>query len=171
MAGYFDMLTKLRRYPQAGPCVFIDPSGYEEFVADAQETFRKVLKFVSGQLTKPLDAPVITITCFMVFLLLIVLVLLRGLHRNALRRTRCWRAEPESSTIRPLRFVEMNLSNSSTSLLPIGESGTYRTADRYLSEESTPRRDSTVGEKSMAHSEIQNFWSGHVPNRLICSFS
>jgi hypothetical protein len=52
MAGYFDMLTKLKRYPQAGPCVFIAPSGYEEFVADAQETFRKVLKFVSGQLTK-----------------------------------------------------------------------------------------------------------------------
>lgn len=41
--GYFDMLTKLKRYPQAGPRVFIDPAGYKEFVADAQETFRKVL--------------------------------------------------------------------------------------------------------------------------------
>jgi len=41
--GYFDMLTKLKRYPQAGPRVFIDPAGYKEFVADAQETFRKTL--------------------------------------------------------------------------------------------------------------------------------
>jgi metallo-beta-lactamase class B len=41
--GYFDMLTKLKRYPQAGPSVFIDPAGYKEFVADAQETFRKAL--------------------------------------------------------------------------------------------------------------------------------
>ena len=41
--AYFDMLTKLKRYPQAGPRVFIDPAGYKEFVADAQETFKKVL--------------------------------------------------------------------------------------------------------------------------------
>ncbi|WP_260702844.1 subclass B3 metallo-beta-lactamase [Edaphobacter flagellatus] len=41
--GYFDMLTKLKRYPQAGARVFIDPAGYKEFVADAQKTFRKAL--------------------------------------------------------------------------------------------------------------------------------
>jgi metallo-beta-lactamase class B len=41
--GYFDMLAKLKRYPQDGPRVFIDPAGYREFVADAQETFRKAL--------------------------------------------------------------------------------------------------------------------------------
>ena len=41
--GYFDMLTKLKRYPQTGPRVFIDPSGYKQFVTDAQETFRKEL--------------------------------------------------------------------------------------------------------------------------------
>jgi len=41
--GYFDMLAKLRHYPQDGPRVFIDPAGYREFVADAQETFEKAL--------------------------------------------------------------------------------------------------------------------------------
>jgi metallo-beta-lactamase class B len=41
--SYFDMLTKLKRYSQAGSRVFIDPAGYKEFVADAQETFRKEL--------------------------------------------------------------------------------------------------------------------------------
>ncbi len=41
--GYFDMLTKLKRYPQAGPQVFIDPAGYQQFVADAQGAFRKAL--------------------------------------------------------------------------------------------------------------------------------
>ncbi|HZR57487.1 MAG TPA: subclass B3 metallo-beta-lactamase [Terriglobales bacterium] len=41
--GYFDMLTKLKRYPQAGPRVFVDPAGYRQFVADAQETFRNEL--------------------------------------------------------------------------------------------------------------------------------
>jgi metallo-beta-lactamase class B len=39
--GYFDMLTKLKQYPHAGPRVFIDPAGYKEFVDGAQETFRK----------------------------------------------------------------------------------------------------------------------------------
>jgi metallo-beta-lactamase class B len=39
--GYFDLLTKLKRYRQAGPRVFIDPAGYKGFVADAQETFTK----------------------------------------------------------------------------------------------------------------------------------
>jgi metallo-beta-lactamase class B len=41
--GYFDMLTKLKRYAQDGPRVFIDPNGYKEFVAAAQETFEKAL--------------------------------------------------------------------------------------------------------------------------------
>jgi metallo-beta-lactamase class B len=41
--GYFDLLTKLKRYPQDGPHVFVDPKGYQEFVADAQETFQKAL--------------------------------------------------------------------------------------------------------------------------------
>ncbi len=41
--GYFDMLPKLKRYPQDGSRVFLDPDGYKEFVADAQETFEKAL--------------------------------------------------------------------------------------------------------------------------------
>jgi metallo-beta-lactamase class B len=40
---YFDMLTKLKRYPQNGPRVFIDPAGYKDFVADAQKTFEQAL--------------------------------------------------------------------------------------------------------------------------------
>jgi metallo-beta-lactamase class B len=42
--GYFDMLAKLKRYPQAGPSVFIDPAGYRKFVTDAQQTFRSALR-------------------------------------------------------------------------------------------------------------------------------
>lgn len=42
-AGYFDMLTKLGRYPKDGPSVFIDPAGYKDFVADAQKTFEQEL--------------------------------------------------------------------------------------------------------------------------------
>jgi metallo-beta-lactamase class B len=41
--GYFDMLAKLKHYSRDGPHVFIDPDGYKEFVADAQETFEKAL--------------------------------------------------------------------------------------------------------------------------------
>jgi metallo-beta-lactamase class B len=41
--GYFAMLDKLKRYPQVGPRVFIDPAGYKQFVGNAQETFRKEL--------------------------------------------------------------------------------------------------------------------------------
>lgn len=41
--GYFNMLAKLKRYPQDGPRVFIDPAGYAEFVSGAQETFSKAL--------------------------------------------------------------------------------------------------------------------------------
>jgi metallo-beta-lactamase class B len=41
--GYFNMLTKLKRYPHNGPNVFIDPDGYQKFVAAAQETFEEAL--------------------------------------------------------------------------------------------------------------------------------
>lgn len=41
--GFFDLLSKLERYPKDGPRVFIDPAGYQEFVADAQNTFDKAL--------------------------------------------------------------------------------------------------------------------------------
>jgi metallo-beta-lactamase class B len=41
--GYFDMLTKLKRYSQAGPSVFVDPAGYQKCVDEAEETFRKAL--------------------------------------------------------------------------------------------------------------------------------
>lgn len=39
--GYFDMLAKLGNYLKDGPRVFIDPSGYQHFVADAQKTFEQ----------------------------------------------------------------------------------------------------------------------------------
>jgi metallo-beta-lactamase class B len=42
--GYFDMLTKLKRYPQDGPRVFIDPVGYKEYVAAAQQIFEQALR-------------------------------------------------------------------------------------------------------------------------------
>jgi metallo-beta-lactamase class B len=42
--GYFDMLTKLKSYKQEGAHVFVDPKGYKDFVADAQETFEKELR-------------------------------------------------------------------------------------------------------------------------------
>lgn len=42
--GYFDMLAKLRRYHQEGPRVFIDPSGYRQFVAAAQGNFERALR-------------------------------------------------------------------------------------------------------------------------------
>jgi metallo-beta-lactamase class B len=41
--GFFDMLTKLQRYSKDGPRVFIDPAGYQDFVADAQKTFEQEL--------------------------------------------------------------------------------------------------------------------------------
>ncbi len=40
---YFNMLTKLKRYPNQGPHVFVDPEGYRDFIAHAQETFEKAL--------------------------------------------------------------------------------------------------------------------------------
>jgi len=42
--GYFDMLTKLKHYPQDGPRIFIDPAGYKDFIADAQQTFEQALR-------------------------------------------------------------------------------------------------------------------------------
>lgn len=38
---YFDMLAKLKRYPHDGPRVFIDPAGYQEFVAHSQASFEQ----------------------------------------------------------------------------------------------------------------------------------
>lgn len=46
--GYFDMLTKLQRYPQEGPRIFIDHAGYEDFVAQAQGTFEKAVREQQG---------------------------------------------------------------------------------------------------------------------------
>jgi metallo-beta-lactamase class B len=43
-SGYFDMLTKLKHYPKDGPRVFIDPAGYKDSVAEAQETFEQELR-------------------------------------------------------------------------------------------------------------------------------
>ena len=37
------MRLAIEQNPQDGPHVFIDPEGYKEFVADAQETFEKAL--------------------------------------------------------------------------------------------------------------------------------
>ena len=42
--SYFDLLTKLRRYPQEGPRIFIDPAGYQGLVTDAQQEFERALK-------------------------------------------------------------------------------------------------------------------------------
>jgi metallo-beta-lactamase class B len=41
--SYFGMLTKLQRYPQDGPRVFIDPDGYQHFVAAARYAFEQEL--------------------------------------------------------------------------------------------------------------------------------
>lgn len=46
--GYFAMLTKLKTYQQQGPRVFIDPAGYRQFVAAAQDTFEKALSKQQG---------------------------------------------------------------------------------------------------------------------------
>ncbi len=42
--GYFDMLTKLKHYPQKCSRVFVDPAGYRHFVAEAQATFELALR-------------------------------------------------------------------------------------------------------------------------------
>ena len=49
--GYFHLLRKLKRYPQEGPRVFIDPEGYKEFVADSQKTFEKALSQQKAEAT------------------------------------------------------------------------------------------------------------------------
>ncbi len=41
---YFDMLAKLKRYPEDGPLVFIDPAGYQQYVAEAEDRFRRELQ-------------------------------------------------------------------------------------------------------------------------------
>lgn len=46
--GYFDMLSKLKRYPQNGPRVFLDPAGYKSYVADAQQTFEHARREQQG---------------------------------------------------------------------------------------------------------------------------
>jgi metallo-beta-lactamase class B len=50
---YFDMLAKLKRYPQDGPRVFIDPAGYKKFVGDAQKTFEQALAQQSATARRP----------------------------------------------------------------------------------------------------------------------
>lgn len=41
--SYFDLVMKLERYAEVGPRVFIDPAGYQNFVARAQKTFGRAL--------------------------------------------------------------------------------------------------------------------------------
>lgn len=41
--GYFDMLTKLKQYPETGPRVFVDPEGYKQYVDDAEKAFEAAL--------------------------------------------------------------------------------------------------------------------------------
>jgi metallo-beta-lactamase class B len=41
--GYFDLPAKLKRYPQAGPRVFVDPEGYRRFVDDSEKAFEAAL--------------------------------------------------------------------------------------------------------------------------------
>jgi metallo-beta-lactamase class B len=40
---YFDLLTKLKQYPQTGPRAFVDPEGYEKFVDYSQKAFEATL--------------------------------------------------------------------------------------------------------------------------------
>ncbi|HZP67051.1 MAG TPA: subclass B3 metallo-beta-lactamase [Rudaea sp.] len=47
--GYFDMLAKLKRYPQEGPRVFLDSAGYASLVAEAREHFEKALREQSAE--------------------------------------------------------------------------------------------------------------------------
>lgn len=42
--SYFGLLTKLPRYSQEGPRIFIDPAGYRRFITDAQQEFEQALK-------------------------------------------------------------------------------------------------------------------------------
>lgn len=40
---YFNLTDKLKRYPKEGPEVFVDPAGYQAFVADGERTFEQAL--------------------------------------------------------------------------------------------------------------------------------
>jgi metallo-beta-lactamase class B len=40
---YFDLLTKLKRYPTEGPKVFLDPAGYLQLINEGQATFEAAL--------------------------------------------------------------------------------------------------------------------------------
>jgi metallo-beta-lactamase class B len=41
---YFGLPAKLKRYRQDGPKVFIDPAGYQRYVAAAQATFEQAVR-------------------------------------------------------------------------------------------------------------------------------
>ena len=47
--SYFSLLTKLPRYSQEGPRIFIDPAGYQRFITDAQQEFEQALKKQQAQ--------------------------------------------------------------------------------------------------------------------------
>ena len=47
--SYFGLLTKLPRYSQEGPRIFIDPAGYRRFITDAQQEFEQALKKQQAQ--------------------------------------------------------------------------------------------------------------------------
>ncbi len=38
---YFDMLAKLKQYPTAGPRIFLDPTGYQAAITEAEAAFNK----------------------------------------------------------------------------------------------------------------------------------
>jgi len=42
--GYFDLTEKLQRYPALGPKVFIDPTGYQSFIDEAEQKFKDTLR-------------------------------------------------------------------------------------------------------------------------------
>jgi metallo-beta-lactamase class B len=50
--GYFDMLAKLQHYPQGGPRVFIDHSGYQQFIDEAQRDFEQALREQQASLAR-----------------------------------------------------------------------------------------------------------------------
>jgi metallo-beta-lactamase class B len=41
--SYFDLLTKLQRFPTVGPRVWVDPNGYQAFVSEGETTFETAL--------------------------------------------------------------------------------------------------------------------------------
>jgi metallo-beta-lactamase class B len=50
---YFNMLAKLQRYPAQGPKVFLDPTGYQSLINDAQSTFETTLTHQTQQSQTP----------------------------------------------------------------------------------------------------------------------